>query len=66
MRSMLEAKDNISFPKKTIVSIFEDLEYADNITLVAHTHHHIILEKTRNLEAMNKQVGLNKYRRSQK
>lgn len=37
----------------------ENLDYADNITLAAHTHQHIIQDKTSKLEAMNIQVVLN-------
>ena len=41
----------------TLFDMLEDLDFADDLALLSHTHHHM-QEKTRHLSKFGRQVGL--------
>ena len=51
-------EDQIRGIRWTLFSYLEDLDYADDLALLSHTHTHI-QEKTQRLNTFTKQVGLN-------
>ena len=52
------SEDQIRGIRWTPFSCLEDLDYADDLALLSHTHMHI-QEKTKRLSTFAKQVGLN-------
>ena len=52
------AENQIKGIRWTPFSYFEELDYADDLALLSHTHTHI-QEKTQRLNTFAKQVGLN-------